>query len=78
MCMWGWTGERPVPRREMMAGLARMIGAPPPRFAENGTGRRAQNKRGSSRKIVDAGFRFSHPDFESGYRQIMTEEGVLK
>jgi len=60
----------PAPKFEMMSWLARTAGLPEPLpldVAEDAP----RNKRCSNRRLVEAGYRFSYPDYKSGYRAML-------
>lgn len=60
----------PAPRYEMMSWLAREAGLVPPIPVDAPDGSPA-NKRCSNRRLLEAGYRFIHPDYESGYRALL-------
>ncbi len=64
----------PAPKFEMMAWLARAAGLPEP-IPLDAADDAPRNKRCSNRRLVETGYRFSYPDYKSGYRAIL--QGTL-
>jgi len=59
---------RPAPRCEVMDWLAGKLDAPRPSREDAGGG---QGKRVSNRRLLDSGYRFIHPDYQSGYKEML-------
>ncbi len=59
--------DGPAPRHEVLAWLARRIGAPAPVIRNTDAG---QGKRVSNRRLSRSGFRLQYTDYRAGYRQI--------
>ncbi len=67
----------PAPLREVYRWVAERGGVPDPcargEGHEDSTGRRGTNKRCSSRRLVESGYRFRYPTFREGYRSLVDE-----
>lgn len=72
--------DRPVRRREFYGELARLLGAPEPRFVEAGggaAGRDASNKRVRAARIkARLGMECHHPDYGSGLAAVLRGIGA--
>lgn len=60
--------ERPAPRCEVLDWLARKLDAPAPARTAGSSG---QGKRVSSARLRESGFAFTHPDYRSGYQEML-------
>lgn len=73
------TDEAPVPRSEVMAFLARAMGADPAGSAPPHVGEQrappAAGKRLSNERLLDSGFRFTYPTYREGYRAVLEGGG---
>lgn len=58
----------PAPRCEVLQWLADQLGVPGPR-RDLETG--GQGKRVSSRRLIDSGFQFQYPSYQTGYRELL-------
>jgi nucleoside-diphosphate-sugar epimerase len=65
------TDDRPAPRFEVVAWLAKMQGRAAPRglVVENA----AQGKRVSNRRLRDSGFELTYPDYMTGYAAVLEQ-----
>ena len=60
----------PAPKFEMMTWLARAAGLPEP-LPLDAADDAPRNKRCRNRRLVETGYRFSYPDYQSGYRAML-------
>lgn len=58
----------PAPRCEVLDWLAGQLDAPRPARTQSGGG---QGKRVSNRRLLETGYRPIHPDYQSGYRELL-------
>lgn len=68
--------REPAELCEVMRWLARSVGAPEPVREGGGGAGRGSNKRCSSDRLVESGYRFRFPDFRSGFQAILDGEGA--
>ncbi len=67
----------PAEEQRVMAWLAGVLGAPPPRQVPDAelTGRRRRgNKRVRNRRLLEAGYHFRYPSFREGYTAVLKDE----
>ncbi|AKS40681.1 SDR family oxidoreductase [Wenzhouxiangella marina] len=64
--------DRPSPRCEVLDWLAAELGLAAPRRDPDGAG--AAGKRIRNQRLRDSGYDFIHPDYRSGYRELIEEQ----
>ena len=67
--------QDPADKREVLTWLAKKLGAPKPKPAEEAAVT-TNNKRCSSRRIVESGYKFKYPDYRAGYSSILEENEI--
>lgn len=63
--------SHPAPANEVRRWLATEMGADPDTLTPGASGR-GGNKRCCNRQLLETGFKLQHPDFKSGYRELLS------